>query len=299
MTLTEYLNKILRTQTLADDSEEMQNLRAEREKVEEILRKRFSGSDMTIRYGGSKAKGTIIRDAYDLDIVCYFAHDDDTAGKTLETIYNNVHDALDEHYTIQRKRSALRLRGRNKENKERDFHIDVVPGRFVDSEKEDCYLHQDGGDKSRIKTNLDKHISHVRDSDFTPIIRLMKLWNIRNAVGAKTFILELIVIHLLKGHENDNIGVQFIRVLSELRDNASSINVEDPANPSGNDLSELLDDRVRRAMSDVAAATLAHLEAGQFHAVFGDVSEESDKSAALAAIASSIGTAGTRPWGLS
>ena len=51
-----------------------------------------------------------------------------------------------------------------------DFHIDVVPGRFTDETKADAYLYQCGGDKKRLKTNLDVHLDHVRDSGVTDAI---------------------------------------------------------------------------------------------------------------------------------
>ena len=55
------------------------------------------------------AKGTMNREAYDLDIICYFAHDDTSAGKTLEEIYNNVSEALKGNYIVEPKGSAVRL----------------------------------------------------------------------------------------------------------------------------------------------------------------------------------------------
>ncbi len=52
-----YLQDILDSQNLSNDSEEMKALRARRDEVEKLLRKKFAGSDLTIKYGGSKAKG--------------------------------------------------------------------------------------------------------------------------------------------------------------------------------------------------------------------------------------------------
>lgn len=52
----EYLKKILEQQTIGEDSDEMKQLQATREEVEEVLRSAFEESDPTIRYGGSKAK---------------------------------------------------------------------------------------------------------------------------------------------------------------------------------------------------------------------------------------------------
>ena len=106
MTDNEYLQAVLKSQDLADDSAELKALTARREDVEALLRRAFPDSSPTIRYGGSKAKGTLIKESYDLDIVCYFPHDDTTAGDTLEDIYNNVAAALEKDYAVERKRSA-------------------------------------------------------------------------------------------------------------------------------------------------------------------------------------------------
>ena len=136
MTDNEYLQTVLKSQDLADDSAELKALTARRKDVEALLRSAFPDSSPTIRYGGSKAKGTLIKESYDLDIVCCFPHDDTTAGETLEDIYNNVAAALEKDYAVERKRSALRLRDKDLV----DFHIDVVPGRFTDDSKTDCFL---------------------------------------------------------------------------------------------------------------------------------------------------------------
>ena len=127
MTPNEYLSKILDEQTLAEDSDELKQLRERRQDVEDLLRADF-GSSPTIRYGGSKSKGTMIKEAYDLDVICYFPRDDDDAGGTLESIFENVKKSLAKKYIVVPKTSAIRLQGQNYQ----DFHVDVVPGRFVD-----------------------------------------------------------------------------------------------------------------------------------------------------------------------
>jgi hypothetical protein len=91
---------------------------------------------LTFTHGGSRAKGTMIRDDYDLDEVCYLENDDDAAGATLEDIYENVAAAVESEYRVRRKRSSLRLL----DKKGRDLKIDLVPGRYTDSTKTDVFL---------------------------------------------------------------------------------------------------------------------------------------------------------------
>ncbi len=171
MTPCEYLRSILKQQTLAEDSTELKSLRDKRDEIEKILRGVF-GSSPIIKYGGSKAKGTMVLVSYDLDLLCYFPRDEDDAGSTLEELYESVAKALeDAGYKVDRRRSALRVLSVAGV----DFHVDVVPGRYVDDEQDDVFLHQNEGDKERLKTNPDVHIKHVKDSGCIGEIRLAKI----------------------------------------------------------------------------------------------------------------------------
>ena len=132
MTDNEYLAKILEEQTLETGGSELKDLNNRGKEVKDLLEEHFTKCDPTIRYGGSKAKGTMIKESYDLDIICYFPRDDEDAGKTLKEIYEETEAALKDDYFVDRKASALRLREKATETTGGlDFHIDVVPGRYV------------------------------------------------------------------------------------------------------------------------------------------------------------------------
>src|SRR5438309_10786437 len=109
METNEYLRAVLAGQQLADDSTELKDLQSERAKDEELNREKV-GSVPTIRYGGSKAKGDLIKESYDLDLICYFPFDSNTGGESLEDIYRNVGDCLSATYYVDKKTSALRLK---------------------------------------------------------------------------------------------------------------------------------------------------------------------------------------------
>jgi len=267
----QYLSDILQSQTLDPDGQEMKDLRSRRDDVEKLLCKKFEKSSLTIKYGGSKAKGTMIIEAYDLDVICYFDHEDAEAGGTLQEIYENVEKALGDDYLVTRKPSALRLKSRDLSQWAADFHIDVVPGRFIDGDQGDVFLYRSSGEKGRQKTNLDVHISHVRDSGVIDAIRLLKLWRARNNLSVRHFILELLAIELLKGKRDAKLADQLKHVWAELRDNAESIKVEDPANPTGNDLSEMFSSAIKHELSTVAAQTLEIIEKDGWEKVFGPV----------------------------
>lgn len=299
MNANDYLAKILEQQTFADDDPELVELRKLREEIEDLLRNHFSKSAPSIRWGGSVAKKTMIREAYDGDMTCYFPHEETGAGSTLEEIYEAVAAALGKKYEVERKTSALRVKDRSTMRASgfaQDLHIDVVPGRFTDGTDADVFLHQTSGEKQRLKTNLQVHIDHIRDSGVRPAIRLMKLWNVRNGIGAKTFVLELLVVKLLKNRKTASLPRQLEHVWTELRDHADSLAVEDPANPSGNDLKPVLD-QVRHRLSGVAGTTLSVVESTGWEAVFGPVEGEDDENhkAALKAAAARVANP-TRPW---
>ena len=290
MTNNEYLQAVLKSQGLADDSAALKELTAHRKDVEALLRNAFPDSSPAIRYGGSKAKGTLIKESYDLDIVCYLPHDDTTVGETLEDVYNNVAAALEKDYSVERKRSALRLRDKDMV----DFHIDVVPGRFTDDSKTDCFLHQENGEKCRLKTNLQVHIDTVRDSGVLDAIRLLKLWKVRKVLDVKQFVFEMLIIDRLSGQKNKSLTDQLIHVWTEFRDLDRPPKVDDPANPSGNDLTHLLD-AVWNELGSVASSTLWTIDNNGWEPVFGRVDTGADKSAAVKMAVASVATR-TRPW---
>ncbi len=277
MTNNEYLNEILESQTLDDDGDELKLLRRRRNDVDKLLRKKY-GSSPSIRYGGSKAKGTMIKDSYDLDVICYFDNDDTTAGETLQEIYDSVAETCEDDYYVERKPSAVRLKCKNSDDME-DYHIDVVPGRFVDDNRDDVFLYRHSAEKGRQKTNLDVHIDHVKDSGVVGSIRLNKFWRVRNEMSVRNFILELLTIELLKDKKNKSLTDQLTHVWTELRDNIDDITIEDPANPTGNDLSELFNSTIKFELSEAAKTALENVEKDDWKAIFGEVPEKKASSA--------------------
>lgn len=294
MTDNEYLYEVLQAQTLDKDGPEMQALHERRAEVEALLLDEFGDCSPVIRYGGSKAKGTMIRESYDLDIICYFPHDETGAGATLEEIFNSTKDVLGKKFAIEPKTSAIRLKDQNGLV---DLRVDVVPGRFVEGEDGDVYLYQASGEKGRLKTNLDVHIAHVKDSSVTQAIRLSKLWRTRNGLHVKSFALELMVIELLNRKKSAPLAGQLDHVLRELRDNIGTVTIEDPANPTGNDLSGLLNETVRADLSYVARMTLDRVEASGWQSVFGPVEKmgQAERREGLRRAAAAV-TIPTKPW---
>jgi len=287
MTDNEYLRRVLANQDVSDDSDEMKDLRTQREKVKVLLTTEFGGAPVLLE-GGSKAKGTMIKESYDLDLPYYFPRDDNSAGDTLKEIYQSVEHALNREYYVERKGVAVRLHDMKNTV---DFRIDVVPGRFVNGFDGDAFLFPATSEKERLQTNLDTHIAHVRDSGVVDAIRLMKLWRTRKGIALKTFALELLTVDVLMGFRG-SLPEQLEAVLTEFRDRANKLSIADPAN-SGNDLLGMLYPGVRIRLQIGAQDTLSAIKAGGWEAVFGKLPEE-DSNEALRRI--SLASPVSRPW---
>lgn len=295
MSGNQYLQDLLASQKLDETSDEWKELDNEAEKIEGIIRDAYPGSFMMFTHGGSRAKGTIIREDYDLDEVTYFQNNDTAPGETLEEIYENVATILAKHYNVRRKRSALRLSMKDG----RDLKVDVVPGRYVDSSNTDVFIHQNEGEKERLKTNIVKHIEHVRYSGCTDVIMLTKFWKTINGISIKTFPLELLVIGVLSDDNTGTLEDRFRRVLTAFADEIDNLTIEDPANPTGNDLSHALTDKIRNALSKVASDTLDTVDEHGWEHVFGEIET---KQAAMPRVeilrSAAAGVAmPTKPWG--
>ena len=278
MTSAEYLAAILDEQQLTED--EVVALQDEQARISSAIASELSDASPDLQAAGSFAKGTLISTSYDLDVVCYFDNDDAAAGETLKDIFENVRGALETAYKVEPKKSALRLTGRSEgvTEPELEFEVDVVPGRFVDDAQEDVFLFQNEGEKNRLKTNLKAHVSHVQDSGLVDVVRLAKLWKLRTGLEVKTFVLELVVIEVLEASTEDTHDTNLVSLWTALRDDIDDIEIEDPANPSGNDLSEFFGDEEREALASAAALTLGLLEAEGWEAVFGELEEAGDDS---------------------
>jgi len=294
MTSNQYLKAVLDEQTFSNDEPEMDDLRERRDAIKSLLETEFSDSKPSIRWAGSKAKGTIIKASYDGDMTCYFDREtDNDAGGTLQEIYDDVESALTDDYSIERKTSALRIRDKADWNS--DLHIDVVPGRYTDDDRDDVFLYQADGEKSRLKTNLQTHIDYIRTSGVRAAIRLLKFWRTLNGIdSAKTFVLELLIVKLLDGKEDDALETQLTHVLTEFRDNSANLAVEDPAN-SNNDLKPALD-MCRGVLATVASNTLWQVLNNGWEAVFGALESDAEKKSQALKSATVVTASRTRPW---
>jgi len=273
----DYLNKLLLSQDLRNDSAEVLALQREKTNIERIIREEFPMSQPRVEFGGSIAKGTANKETYDLDLPCYFSNQGQNPGETLEQIFHEVGRALNKHYNLKPKTSALRLLSKDPTTAHLDLHIDVIPGRFIDESNTDCYLYVKGPNRDRLQTNLQKHISFIRQSGQVPVIRLGKIWNHRRDVDLKTFSLELLIIEVLTPFRalTSSLQAALFIFFSELAAATSLIALKDPANPSGNDLNEIWNEETQAAISSRAKDALNKIKFSRWDSVFGEAEASS------------------------
>lgn len=235
MNVQEYLKQVRASQELSPEGAEVTALHRHKKEITDFLRKEF-GATPEIKYAGSYAKGTMIKENYDLDIVCYFPSSD---LRSLKEIHDEVKLHLESQYAIEEKASAVRVLDLKSAASPENYHIDVVPGRFI-ADSSDVFLHVTYGDKERMQTNLKTHINHIVNSHCEDIIALAKLWNCRNNLSLKTFVIELFVAEALSGFsEKHNFQKAFKYVLESFRDDFETTKLVDPAN-SNNTVSTLM-----------------------------------------------------------
>jgi len=205
---------------------------------------------------GSRAKGTAISLASDVDYLVSLTSDCNENSGGLKSIYDSLHSTLKNSYPTARPQNvSIRvtlgtiLGG---------VQVDVTPARKQPGNTNDhwLYLSKQG---TRQQTNMQRHIADVSRSGRTSEIKALKIWRELNQLDFPSVYLEYLLInHVLSGHGND-LGNNVWHVLNELAKDTSNplfARIIDPAN-STNALSDLLTTTEKQkiiAKAKVAAA---------------------------------------------
>ncbi|MBA3068123.1 MAG: hypothetical protein FP825_06570 [Hyphomonas sp.] len=295
MTPTEQLREVLKQQSIDPEGPEIAEMAMHKQAIERILYDSFGSTNLTIRYAGSRAKHTMIKAEYDLDIVAYFNHDSTIAGRTLKEIYWNVSNALRDSYEVTPNRSSLRLFSAAFSRAQYPLQIDVVPGKFQNNENYDCSLHQTTGDKDWLKTNLETHIDWIRQSNAREALKLMKIARVTQGLLIRQFPLDLIVIRVLRDKQHLPLADQFVHVLTEISTSTVPIRVYDPAN-SENDLSGLTAGPVWTDLALACSRMLLANRSQDWLSILGDPSKFAPSSPAIIRAETDRTVAPIKPW---
>jgi hypothetical protein len=238
----QYLKNILCREEL--NQRDAQNIENWRSKFEAILKGEF-GSLSRVYYGGSYGKKTVNQSKYDLDIVVYLP---DSCGLSLKEIFQQTSQVLARNrYYTDPKRVALTYRVDDR------FHIDIVPGRAIDSDFVYANLYDRKKDTS-LRTSIKKHIEAVKG--IRQEVRILKLWNNQKKLNMKSFILEQLIRRAMDTVDGSSLDKNVIYIFDYIFKNIEEIRLVDPAN-SNNIVGEELDKTQRGQLTAHAKNALS------------------------------------------
>lgn len=198
-----------------------------------------------VSYSGSSAKGTAIAGVADLDLFISLSPD---TPNTLAEIYNSLanHSAL-KPYTPRRQNVSIGITYAG-------HQIDLVPGKKQRGNTTDHSLYRSKA-RTWTQTNVNKHISLIKNSGRLDEIRAIKIWRALHSLDFPSFYLEMSVINALSG-KRSGLASNVAAVFEYLRDDFATAVVIDPAN-SNNTLS---DDLTAAEKGLIAKKAAAHLK---------------------------------------
>lgn len=228
-----YLLKILQkyqARNLTAYSEELKNLQG-------ILKSWAGSCDVNLKGSGSRAKGTAISLASDVDVLVSLSADCNREGG-LKSIYDSLYSKLKGKYANVRKQNvSFRILLR-------DLEVDVTPARKHIKSANYHWLYVSKKDTWQ-QTNIQKHINDISQSDRTNEIKLIKIWRELNKLDFPSIYLEYLMVSnvlLNKSKDINNLSDNISYILTELAkdiDNPIYSRIIDPAN-TNNILSDLL-----------------------------------------------------------
>ena len=242
MTGHEYLESVLTQQKVLTST--IASMQVTRDTIEATLRT-IIGWKPRFYYAGSYGKDTMLAVYHDLDIVVYYPFDTD---KILKDIYWETFRALNGTYTVQQKDVAIRLPYQG------GFNVDVVPGRALGPDFVYANLYRSSVD-SRLQTSIKVHINTIKNSGLRGTMRLMKLWNVRQGLGLRSFFVELLVARVLNGTQLVGYDKKLVEMFTYIANNIESARIIDPAN-SNNIISDLIPIATKRHVAARAKAAL-------------------------------------------
>lgn len=297
MTPTQELRAILEDQTLDPNGPEIKQLERERRMVESCLWSAFTGAGLELRVGGSLEKGTLVKAAYDLDLLATFHEGETIAGDTLKDIYENVADALGSTFEVKDlSRTAIRLAASSDAGRLVPLRVEVVPGRFSHGRSGESRMYQAQGEKGHLKTDLDEQIRHVVRSGRQDALRIIKLVRLFHALRIKQFVLDLLVIECLGRKSYASLDAQVRDFMRIVVTSSSPPRVEDPGNPYGNDLSPLLNATVWAELQRVCHSILDQVDRVGWAAVLGVVPPSRVAAPSIITGVAAASHGQTKPW---
>jgi hypothetical protein len=194
---------------------------------------------------GSRAKGTAISLASDVDFLISLTSGCNANNGGLKSIYDSLHTFLKGKYNPVRKQNvSFRI-------KIGDLEVDITPARKHSGNTNDHWLYVSKLDTWR-QTNIQKHITDISGCGRLKEIKLLKIWRELSQLDFPSIYLEYLTISILSGKSKDatKLADNFWFMLQELSKDTSNplySRIVDPAN-SSNILSDLLNSTEKKAI---------------------------------------------------
>lgn len=213
------------------------------------LHKWASSCYISILNSGSRAKGTAISIASDVDFIISLTSNCNANNGGLKSIYDSLYSHLRTKYNPVRKQNvSFRINIG-------DLEVDITPARKQSRNTNDHWLYVSKQDTWK-QTNIQKHITDISGSGRLNEIKLLKIWRELNGLDFPSIYLEYLSISSLSGKSKNTskLSDNFIFLLRELaKDTNNPLNnrIVDPAN-SKNILSDLLTVTEKKAIASQA-----------------------------------------------
>lgn len=225
------------------------------ERLRGLVQRWYSGRLLRVHNSGSLAKGTSIRGGTDLDL---FISLRPRTGNSLRATYNGLYQNADaEGLNPRRQNVSIGVEVNN-------VKVDLVPARKHSGANYHS-LYSKRLD-SWIKTNVDQHISMVRNSGRTPTIRAVKIWRRNRGIRFPSFYLELAVLEALSGKGSQGTAMELKIALEFLANEFVNARFIDPVNEE-NIISDDLTLEEKRAIANQARSSLSRIREGSWERV--------------------------------
>lgn len=247
-----YLYQILQKYSARDLSQHSYNI----SQLKTILTNWASRCYLNILDSGSRAKGTAILHASDVDYVVSLSSNCNDNNGGLKACYDSLFTVLNNQYgssNVRKQNVSVRL-------KLNGLEVDVTPAKRQSGTTHihSLYISKSG---SWAQTNIQRHITDISQSGRTNEIKILKIWRYLHALDFPSIYLEYLLVNnilLNKSKDANSLENNVWFVLNELAKNQGNplySRITDPAN-TNNILSDLLTSAEKVKIINQAQATI-------------------------------------------
>ncbi|MGZ9736056.1 SMODS domain-containing nucleotidyltransferase [Flavobacterium sp. GNP002] len=183
----------------------------------------------SIKQSGSIAKGTALKGIADFDIFISLKAD---TTNSLKDIYDKLDTTIKSAGWVTRRQNvSIGITHNN-------LKIDLVPGKIQSGYQNYHSIYSSKKD-TWMQTNVDLHITKVKNSNRVNEIILTKIWKHIHGLDFPSIYLELTVLNALNNKPTNNLASNFLTILTYLKDKLVDSSVTDPSN-TNNKISDML-----------------------------------------------------------